>query len=184
MSEKLKTLLAVTSLGLFVLAGFGCVCSFLPPTVRFTSDKGKLLIYCIFVEEKNFEYTAGTYSGGERYVLRRMSAWPHIQRGMLGFGYMSGTVSSSPYRIFVVPYWFILAATGPLPLMWLRNRRRLEQRRRAGQCPRCGYDLRATPGKCPECGWARKTVERAVPAGASFPSPGTPGEGWGEGSRG
>jgi hypothetical protein len=64
-----------------------------------------------------------------------------------------GTMESS---FWTVPYWFAVMATAILPasrflppvLRWLRRRRGI----RLGLCPRCGYDLRATPGRCPECG--------------------------------
>jgi hypothetical protein len=60
----------------------------------------------------------------------------------------------------LVPYWFLLVSTSILPAVAvLRLGRYLwrRQRQRRGLCPRCGYDLSATPGRCPECG--------TVPAG-------------------
>ncbi len=53
------------------------------------------------------------------------------------------------------PAWFIAALTAALPMIrvpWLVRLAKARARRKAGSCPICGYDLRATPDRCPECG--------------------------------
>jgi hypothetical protein len=104
----------------------------------------------------------------------------------LGFGWYAGTSYGWPghlypdvptppksdprwfrdnYRVVVVPYWFLALVSAALPLWWLRRypprtweSPRARRRRRAGLCPWCGYDLRATPGRCPECGAAGSVI--------------------------
>lgn len=56
-----------------------------------------------------------------------------------------------------VPYWAIVGLLLLVPAVagtrWLRGRRRV-RRIDEGRCPKCGYDMRATPFRCPECGRA------------------------------
>jgi hypothetical protein len=54
-----------------------------------------------------------------------------------------------------IAHWPLLVVTS-LPIgYWLlieRRRHLADCRRAAGFCPRCGYDMRASPDRCPECG--------------------------------
>jgi hypothetical protein len=52
----------------------------------------------------------------------------------------------------LVPHWAVLAATSALPAWSIVSTRRRRLALEQGRCPRCGYDLRATPERCPECG--------------------------------
>src|SRR5665213_3558654 len=77
--------------------------------------------------------------------------------GPLGL-YRAAMGRVTPYRGHGPTYWILTAAVNVIVGVvgiWLVVRANTrERRRKAGQCVRCWYDLRATPCICPECGAA------------------------------
>ena len=62
----------------------------------------------------------------------------------------------SSYTHIGISHWLVALPLLAAPVLWLKRfvaRRRV---RKAGLCPGCGYDLRATPQRCPECGGVRE----------------------------
>jgi hypothetical protein len=66
----------------------------------------------------------------------------------LGFG----RTTAWSYQMVLFPQWFLALLFAISPALHLRATIRSRRLHRAGHCPRCGYDLRATPERCPECG--------------------------------
>ena len=84
-------------------------------------------------------------------------------------------VAAVPQTVWtiIVPDWLIIILSGVLPAIWIY--RRFRHRSIEGTCPKCGYDLRATPDRCPECGAEVVTTPSEAPpppAGAGSRSPG------------
>src|SRR5688572_2973996 len=76
-----------------------------------------------------------------------------LNRSLYRFGpFLLGTGTGGDDVAIVVPHWAVAASTSALPAAWLVRLRRELRNRMQGRCPKCGYDLRATPDRCPECG--------------------------------
>ncbi len=74
--------------------------------------------------------------------------FPDAPADILGFSFRRATIGG----IASAPYWLFALAFAIAPALWYWTARRKFRRAAAGLCPRCGYDLRATPTRCPECG--------------------------------
>lgn len=65
--------------------------------------------------------------------------------------------------VIILPHWFIASAFASLPLFAVASRLRNSRITSASCCPKCQYDVRATPDRCPECGTRLKNLSRWRP---------------------
>lgn len=102
-------------------------------------------------------------AGQGYYWLSSRHGWLSLEKfsipsGPSGFNRSSAATLMAKYGPRpppLVPLWVIaLFFAGTAASCWIIGFRgfRREQRLANGQCPNCGYDLRATPDRCPECG--------------------------------
>jgi hypothetical protein len=89
----------------------------------------------------------------------RFHAWddPHPaqpRHELFGFGCFHVQGREMGWTEIRAPYWSIAILAGIAPLFTVVRSVRRKRGRPANLCPRCGYDLRATPDRCPECGRA------------------------------
>jgi hypothetical protein len=135
-----------------------------PPTwnISVCSSRGGLAIEVLrqsdlgsmglFPDDSGWHYERGSAEIYPEHSLELPYAWnsPHVLGFQFGRYIDSDNGNSQQYVI--APLASIAGVLGLLPGVeaWLTIRRRT--RRRRGQCPGCGYDLRASKDRCPECG--------------------------------
>jgi len=73
-------------------------------------------------------------------------------RGQTAMRHADGRILNCEY--VVIPLVGLLPIVLIWPIAWGGRIRSIERRRKANQCPNCGYDLRESPEQCPECGQA------------------------------
>jgi hypothetical protein len=102
---------------------------------------------------------------GFHYDSATARAFAFDSGSFLGFYFLSAksTGAGGRFQRTTVPHWFLALLFAIPPALHLRAMIRSRRRRhRAGHCPTCGYDLRATPDRCPECGTESAHVTRAI----------------------
>jgi hypothetical protein len=96
-------------------------------------------VLATWLSDERYVYPPGNLSGLTFEIKATNPAQPALR-----------TQSASLF----IRHWLLLIVTTLLPTLWLvrRRHRLIRERRAAGRCMHCGYDLRSSPDRCPECG--------------------------------
>jgi hypothetical protein len=84
--------------------------------------------------------------------LKQVVQVPGIREELVRVRHSLVRANSASIADLFVPWWLTQLCTTAAAGLWIRHVYRKRMQQKAGQCPGCGYDLRATPDRCPECG--------------------------------
>jgi hypothetical protein len=113
-------------------------------TVTYQSGPG-MPAFLRLPQSKPHSWEAGSETIPRHAIQWRRALWPEFYYWPPAPSPTGGIAK----RAWLVPTWLLAALFG-LPVIVRRIRR--WRAVPPGCCPRCGYDLRATPDRCPECG--------------------------------
>ncbi|HEY7088823.1 MAG TPA: hypothetical protein VH518_12080 [Tepidisphaeraceae bacterium] len=138
--------------------------------VQITTWKGSLIIFTLRTRWPGNLPEQGFSFNHTRSNVDRAAAFaydPRANRSTSGF---AGVLWGTSYHILTneppitqadavvdIPLIYLVTLFATPPSTWFVLARRRRRRKRKGCCPKCGYDLRATPERCPECGWLPST---------------------------
>jgi len=115
--------------------------------------------YSLTARSSGIEYTqyrhhaAVALESGRIVSINWRDRWHYdrVNQGREGHGFIFQKSATFEFYNLGLPYWLILLITALVPSVRLTARLR-RKRPPPGLCPKCRYDLRATPDRCPECG--------------------------------
>jgi hypothetical protein len=155
MTRRFANFLTAAALLLCAAVLFSWVTSFLPEQFHFRSHKGRLLL--VFAAKHH----AHLFDESSRDIplddaVQSVYAYTAGEPGATHFRFAGFEIALTDrtYGVwfFAVPHWALALPLGAASGWGLWAARRRRRRAAAGQCLRCGYDLRASGGRCPECG--------------------------------
>lgn len=121
-----------------------------------------------------FSRTSPSSSAGIAWALEFDFAYGWHFWNRLGFNAATRPIPTTRTLITIisVPLWGLAGIFALLPAirsLYIRRLRRVRlDRRLAGQCIDCGYDLRVTPDRCPECGAIQPNTVGKIICGCTY----------------
>jgi hypothetical protein len=136
-----------------------------PPPDRFGTSRHDLTSVKGLIVATHYDDSGDRPKAGQPtwryYRVRDVDEWMSFMTYQYGVRpHFAFRISPRGYQsVVILPHALLAALFAIAPARRISQLMRQRRAERAGLCPACGYDLRATPDRCPECGTAAAEVK-------------------------